>query len=488
MDRRELVLFRKGLVAFDLLITAVAFVSTFFIRQWLAIESQLGQLPSWLRFLRRFDVPLVDEPRLYYAVLLGVLLYWWFAFYVSDTADFRISYTQMAVRYGRAVGIGLALFLATFFLLKLTFIARSFVVLFAAADLVLLVVARVAVMETVAFLRSKRVDGHRLLVVGASAQAVKYAHSIHSQPPWNVKLLGYVAAPGEEFDPSIPEDQRHGSVLGLEQYLNSTPVDEVLFANAALDNNTLANTLHVCDERGIDVLLPLPPSIPQRSRVEIANIHGIDLPLLGLRRTPTSEVNLALKRLVDLGGGLVMLTLAAPIMLVAAIAIRVESKGPIFFKQTRAGRNGRKFTMYKFRSMVVDAEAKKAALAHLNEMSGPVFKIKRDPRITKVGHFIRRTSIDELPQVFNIILGDMSLVGPRPPLPSEVEQYQPWQRRRLSVKPGLTGLWQVSGRNNVDFEEWMALDLRYIDDWSLWLDFKILLRTVPAVLFKTGAS
>lgn len=485
MDRRELILFRRGLVAFDLVITAAAFIAIFFFRQWLAIESQLGQLPGWMG---RIEVPLVEEPRLYYEVLLGVLLFWWFAFYVSGTSDFRVSYAQMASRYLRAVGIGLALFLSGFFLLKLTFVARSFVVLFAATDLLLLIVGRVAVMETVAFLRSKRADGHRLLVVGVGPQAVKYARSIHGQPPWNVKLLGFVAGPGEEYDPAIPEEQRHGSVLELERFLNSTPVDEVLFANSGLDNTTLANALHVCDERGIDVLLPLPPSIPQRSRVEIANIHGIDLPLLGLRRTPTNEVNLALKRLIDLLGGMVMLMLSGPIMLVAAIAIRLESKGPIFFKQTRAGRNGRKFTMYKFRSMVVDAEAKKAALAHLNEMSGPVFKIKRDPRITKVGHFIRRTSIDELPQVFNILLGDMSLVGPRPPLPAEVEQYQPWQRRRLSVKPGLTGLWQVSGRNNVDFEEWMALDLRYIDDWSLWLDLKILLRTVPAVIFKTGAS
>lgn len=485
MDRRELILFRKGLVAFDLVITAAAFIGIFFFRQWLAIESQLGQLPGWMG---QIEVPLVDEPRLYYEVLLGVLLFWWFAFYVSGTSDFRVSYAQMAGRYARAVGIGLALFLSGFFLLKLTFVARSFVVLFAATDLCLLILGRLAVMESVAFLRSKRVDGHRLLVVGAGPQAVKYAHSIHGQPPWNVKLLGYVAGPGEAFDPAIPEEQRHGSVLELEHYLNTTPVDEVLFANPGLDNNSLANALHVCDERGIDVLLPLPPSIPQRSRVEIANIHGIDLPLLGLRRTPTGEVNLALKRLLDLVGGMAMLTLAGPIMLTAAIAIRLESKGPIFFKQIRAGRNGRKFTMYKFRSMVVDAEAKKAALAHLNEMSGPVFKMKSDPRITKVGHFIRRTSIDELPQVFNILLGDMSLVGPRPPLPAEVEQYQPWQRRRLSVKPGLTGLWQVSGRNNVDFEEWMALDLRYIDDWSLWLDLKILLRTVPAVIFKTGAS
>jgi exopolysaccharide biosynthesis polyprenyl glycosylphosphotransferase len=180
--------------------------------------------------------------------------------------------------------------------------------------------------------------------------------------------------------------------------------------------------------------------------------------------------------------------LASPILLGTAIAIKATSEGPIFFGQVRAGRNGRKFTMWKFRSMVVDAEKLRAKLQHLNEMGGPVFKIKHDPRITAVGRFIRKTSIDELPQLFNVMMGDMSLVGPRPALPSEVEQYQAWQRRRLSVKPGLTGLWQVSGRNQVDFDEWMQLDLKYIDTWSLWLDIKIILKTIPVVLFHKGAS
>jgi exopolysaccharide biosynthesis polyprenyl glycosylphosphotransferase len=192
--------------------------------------------------------------------------------------------------------------------------------------------------------------------------------------------------------------------------------------------------------------------------------------------------------MIDVVGVLFMLIFALPLMAAVAAAFVWESAGPILFKQTRVGRNGRRFVMYKFRSMVADAEKRKQELLHLNEMKGPVFKIRKDPRITRVGAFIRSTSLDELPQLLNILLGDMSLVGPRPPVPSEVEQYEAWQRRRLSVKPGLTGLWQVSGRNNVDFEKWMELDLRYIDNWSLTLDFKILLRTVPVVLSRSGAS
>ena len=396
-----------------------------------------------------------------------------------------LSRDSTAVRTGGPHG--LAVFLSAFFFLKLQFIARTFVVVFALTNFVLLLLGRFLAMELVAFVRRKRVDGHRVVIVGCGDNGVAVATHITSQPPWNVKLIGHLSVPVD--DPNNPDVLEHlGPIDRLSELLDSTPVDEVLFASPNMDDEMLANALHACDERGVDVLLPLPPSIPQRSRVELSTIDGFDTPLLGLRRTPTSEVSLALKRVMDIGVSAAVLVLASPVMMVTALAIKLTSAGPVFFQQERSGRQGRRFTMFKFRSMVVDAEKRKKELAHLNEMSGPVFKISRDPRVTRVGQFIRKTSIDELPQLFNILRGDMSLVGPRPPLPSEVNQYQPWQRRRLSVKPGLTGLWQVSGRNNVDFEEWMAMDLRYIDDWSLWLDMKIILRTVPAVLFRAGAS
>ena len=484
MHRQDLVLFRKGLMASELVITALAFLGTYHLRR-LAAGSTSPLIPEWVSSL---GFAAVDSVSSYYAVLIGILPVWWFALYVSNTSDFRCTYREIAVRYARAVALGLAVFLSFFFLLKLQFIARSFVLMFGLVNYAFLLLGRYVVMETIAFARHKRVDGHRVVVIGGGETAVKVASSLRSQPPWNIRLLGHVTIPGENVHPSIPDESRLGELAQLEEVLDSMPVDEVLFATTEGDQEILANALHACDERGVDVLLPLPPSLPQRSRVEIANIDGFDLPLLGLRRTPTGEVRLALKRLLDIAGGTAMLLVASPVMLTIALAIKISSPGPVLFKQIRAGRNGRKFTMFKFRSMVVDAEARRAQLLHLNEMSGPVFKIRRDPRITRVGAFIRRTSLDELPQLFNIVGGDMSLVGPRPPLPSEVEQYKPWQRRRLSVKPGLTGLWQVSGRNNIDFEEWMALDLRYIDDWSLWLDVKILLRTLPAVLFRTGAS
>jgi exopolysaccharide biosynthesis polyprenyl glycosylphosphotransferase len=197
---------------------------------------------------------------------------------------------------------------------------------------------------------------------------------------------------------------------------------------------------------------------------------------------------LLLKRLMDFAISLVALIVLSPLFLMVALLIKLTSAGPVLFSQERVGMNKRRFKMYKFRSMVVDAEARKGELQAQNEMTGPVFKIKKDPRITKIGAIIRKVSIDELPQLFNVLKGEMSLVGPRPPLWSEVDLYDWTDRRRLSIKPGITCLWQVSGRNNLTFEEWMKLDQEYIDNWSVWLDVKILLRTIPVVLFGYGAS
>ena len=200
-------------------------------------------------------------------------------------------------------------------------------------------------------------------------------------------------------------------------------------------------------------------------------------------------IYLFIKRLMDIMGASIGIILTAPIMLVIAILVKLEDpKGPILFSQIRNGEYPKTFKMYKFRSMYVDAEERLEEIMHLNEQSGPAFKIKDDPRITKVGKFIRKTSLDELPQLFNVLKGDMSLVGPRPAIPREVEQYTPYQRQRLLVKPGLTCIWQVSGRNNIGFDEWVELDIKYIKTRNLWLDIKLILLTIPAMLGDENAS
>jgi exopolysaccharide biosynthesis polyprenyl glycosylphosphotransferase len=197
---------------------------------------------------------------------------------------------------------------------------------------------------------------------------------------------------------------------------------------------------------------------------------------------------MALKRLFDVVASAIAFWLLLPVLVVLALTIKLTSRGPIFFNQVRVGLLGKPFQMLKFRSMVVNAEDLRQSLESSNEQSGPVFKIKDDPRVTVVGRWMRRYSLDELPQLLNVLRGDMSIVGPRPPVPAEVEQYEPWQRRRLSVRPGLTCIWQVSGRNQISFEDWMYLDLRYIDHWSLINDFNLIFRTVPVVVTGRGAS
>jgi exopolysaccharide biosynthesis polyprenyl glycosylphosphotransferase len=239
-------------------------------------------------------------------------------------------------------------------------------------------------------------------------------------------------------------------------------------------------------EQGIGVRYALALLPHAKARVQLEEMDGV--PLVALSTGPTNPLSLALKRAVDVALAALLLAIALPVVAVVALLIKVSEGGSVFFLQRRCGLHGRLFTLYKFRTMVADAEARRREIEHLNEMDGPVFKARSDPRVTRVGRLLRKFSLDELPQLWNVLRGDMSLVGPRPPIPEEVASYQRWQRRRLAMKPGITGLWQVSGRNELDFESWMELDLHYIDHWSPWLDLKILARTIPVVLSGRGAS
>ena len=272
----------------------------------------------------------------------------------------------------------------------------------------------------------------------------------------------------------------------LERIIAENQIDAVVLAVEPDDMPCTAPLLATAERMGVTVSLIPDMYRPRIARAVPASLDGT--PTIAYRAVPESRIALGCKTLLDKAGAVAGLLLASPIMLLAAIAIKIESRGPVIFRQVRSGINGRSFDLYKFRTMCCDAEKKKSELRELNEMSGPVFKIRSDPRVTRVGRFLRKYSIDEIPQFVNVLRGDMSLVGPRPPLPSEVSRFEPWQRRKLSVKPGLTCTWQVSGRNQIDFEDWMRLDLQYIDNWSLWQDAKILARTVPTVLKGNGAA
>lgn len=460
--------------------SAAAFGLALLLRGWL--PALAAELPGLERFASEFSQTLwVDG---YNRVLLGMLPLWAFALYYSKSTDFRASRARVAWRFLRAVGIGLAMLVGVSFFFKLTFVSRSFVFIFGALQFGLLIVGRLIAMEVIR--RSKRVDDHCVLVVGMGVEAVRFAEALKERSSWNNRFLGHVEVPGEpRRDNATPVV---GKLRELARILDTEVIDEVVFAVPGRSPEDFEDALAACDERGVDVLLTVPSAVPSSGHMEIANVTGFNMPLLGLSRTPTGEARLVAKRALDIAGSLFGIIMLSPVLIFTALWVKLEDRGPILFQQVRAGRNGRKFPMLKFRSMCIDAEKKKEELMHLNEMDGPVFKIKHDPRITRIGRFIRKTSIDELPQLFNVLIGQMSLVGPRPPLPSEVAQYEPWQRRRLSVRPGITGMWQVSGRNEINFEEWMQLDLKYIDSWSLWLDVKILAKTVPVVLLHKGAS
>ena len=250
----------------------------------------------------------------------------------------------------------------------------------------------------------------------------------------------------------------------------------------------IEQVINACELEGVEVWLAADFFNTQIARTAVDDFHGV--PLLVFHSAPAASLQGLAKQAIDFAGALAMLVLLSPVFLLCALAVKINSPGPVLFRQKRSGINGRPFTMYKFRSMATNAEQRKHELAAMNEMSGPVFKVANDPRITPVGRFLRRFSLDELPQLFNVLKGAMSLVGPRPLPVDETKRFEDLaHRRRLSVKPGLTCLWQISGRNEVnEFSDWVRLDLEYIDNWSLWLDIKILFRTIPVVFIGTGAK
>jgi exopolysaccharide biosynthesis polyprenyl glycosylphosphotransferase len=312
-------------------------------------------------------------------------------------------------------------------------------------------------------------DVRHVAVIGSDSAAREFARTIERQDIWGLKLIGV-------FTHSEARDLLEGG-----------GVDELIIVVDRESLNEYTDTFLLCEELGVTARVVLnffPHSI---ARMELHEFEGF--PLLSFSTTPTNEVLMFVRRVLDVVLAAIIVMIFGPlVMLPTAILIKLTSPGPVLFRQKRCGLNGRVFTMYKFRSMVDNAEQLRVELEGFNEMDGPVFKSSRDPRITSIGKIIRRRSIDELPQLFNVLQGHMSLVGPRPPLPREVARYERWQRRRLSMKPGMTCLWQISGRNEVSFEDWMKLDLTYIDNWSLLLDLKILLKTVPVVLLGRGAK
>jgi exopolysaccharide biosynthesis polyprenyl glycosylphosphotransferase len=339
---------------------------------------------------------------------------------------------------------------------------------------------------TTSWLRRREIPIEQLLIIGIGPLGRHTGLEIRDRGDHR-RVFGYLRFADEAPHDRLPVDLM-GTADDLEELLKKHVVSEVYIAgNRDSHRAEMQTAIRVLEKFGIPFALPacgfrFGRARPEHERaVADGYIH-----YLSVRSKP---FQMLLKRTFDLASSFTALALLSPLFVVVALLVKFTSRGPIFFKQQRVGLHGRTFHMLKFRSMVANAEELKARLAAANEMQGgPVFKIRRDPRITGVGRFIRKYSIDELPQLINVLRGEMSVVGPRPPIPSEVAKYEAWQRRRLSVRPGLTCVWQVSGRNEISFEEWMYLDMQYIDHWSLAQDFQLILKTVPVVLTGRGAS
>jgi exopolysaccharide biosynthesis polyprenyl glycosylphosphotransferase len=322
-----------------------------------------------------------------------------------------------------------------------------------------------------------------IVIVGAHDRGMHSADMILKHPELQTRIIGFVDATRDTLwrYRDIP---LIGRPEGICRIISKNAVDYVIMATEA-DEFMLSREVFAAVEKMGTKICVLPDIYESNiSRCCTSSLNG--QPVLLYHAVPENRLALFFKATLDRVGGLVGVILSAPILALAALAIKIDSRGPIMYYQRRLGRNGKIFKMLKLRTMTDGAEKNKAKYQKMNEMSGPVFKISNDPRVTKVGRLLRKYSIDEMPQFLNVLVGQMSLVGPRPPLPEEVERYAPWQHRRLSVKPGVTCLWQVNGRNKIDFDEWMRLDLEYIDRWSLKEDARILMKTVPTVIKGNG--
>ncbi|MBI3470509.1 MAG: sugar transferase [Candidatus Solibacter usitatus] len=465
---------RKAKVLFgvsDIVLATLAFEAAYRIRVSLHFEREFALDPAKKMLVLGFSV------------LAWVLIGRWLRVYDQlDSGSPRVILrdTFRQCLYGSA---GLVLFE---YLLRLD-LSRSFLGLFAAGSWILLCLFRLTAGNLVGFIRREFGAPHYVMIVGTGEQARQVGAALEQSAPYGVRLLGFLATERDGGTAEIALQAAYPvhPVEELRGMLRRQVIDDVVFAVTSDKLAGLEEVFLLCDEEGVRTRLVVDFFPHVNSKVSLEQLGA--KPLLTFAAAPNDEILLLLKRLMDIllaAAGLVALF---PLMAIIALLVRLTSRGPAIFIQERCGLNGRRFRFYKFRSMCENAEELRPQLEHLSRRA-TALKIPDDPRLTPLGRYLRKFSIDEWPQLWNVLKGDMSLVGPRPAVPEEVEQYQQWQRRRLRMRPGLTCLWAVAGRDRVDFETWMKLDLNYIDNWSLALDWKILLKTIPRVLTGSGAS
>jgi len=457
----------------DVFLTAAAFELAYRFRQLLPLYHQF------------FLVPEVRVLLLGFCVIAWVATGYWLNVY--GKLDAAVIPVILGDSF-RQVGYS-ALALVVFVFVMHFDTSRPFLGLFILLSWLFLTVFRIGARNLVATVRREFGVERYVLIVGLGVRAQRLARTLEDYYDQGLRIRGFLAPPGE---PIPAGGMRPGNktypvfpLEDLRSMLAEHVIDEIHFAVESGQLPSLEEVFLWCDEEGVCSRIAVDFFPHVNSDVALERLGGT--PLLTFSAAPDDEVLLLAKRVIDIALASTLLVALSPLLLLVALLIRITSPGPVIFRQTRCGLNGRTFTFYKFRSMVADAERRAHEVAHLTQREVAT-KIPNDPRLTPVGKWLRKFSIDELPQLLNVLRGDMSLVGPRPAIPSEVAQYKRWQRRRLRMRPGLTCLWAVEGRDRIDFESWMRLDLEYIDTWSLGLDARIMLRTIPQVLSGRGAS
>jgi len=387
--------------------------------------------------------------------------------------------------------IGVTTTITLDFLLKAGLFKRSTIGFFGIISFLLLLLKRGGMKYFLSSIRKEGFDPKNILIVGSHKRAERIIHEFKEHREYGLRIRSILDPDSIRIGKAVNDMQVTGDMSDFKNTLKNLEIDEVFFA---VDLNMIENIHDIftyLDTVGVSYHMMINESVHSYSdkhlNIKPISINYYGIPMLSFHSVSASHFKLYIKNGIEKVFAALLIIFSFPVLILFGLLVYFTSKGPIFFKQERVGLHGRKFYQYKLRSMIVDAEEIKDQYSHLNEQSGPVFKIKNDPRLTSVGKFMRKYSIDELPQLFNIMLGSMTLIGPRPPVPSEVSEYKDNHLRRLSMKPGITGLWQVSGRNTIqDFDEWVKLDLEYIDNWSFMMDFRIVLKTVSTVLSGTG--
>jgi exopolysaccharide biosynthesis polyprenyl glycosylphosphotransferase len=449
-------------------------------------------LAYWLRYdLQWFatvDAAYMVPYRAFIPVSIGLMMLLLVIYKLSGVYDQRRGASLFDEMYHIVTGTAVSIILATF---VIVFFFRPFLysrlVFFYAGVLipVFLVVSRVIRRMVRSRLRRKGLGVDRLLIVGVGEVGRAVMRNTVAQPTLDYHVVGFVDDDPDKGKSDIGRFKALGETANLPRLIKELAIDEVIITLPWMYHRKIVGIIAQCEREKVRVRI-----VPDIFQMTLSHLHVEDLggiPMIGIKERSINGEPQVVKRLMDVVLSALFLVVALPLFLLIAVAIRLDSRGPVFLRQIRVGKDEDLFTCFKFRSMREGADEEKVQLQERNEANGPWFKMRDDPRVTKVGRLLRRTSMDELPQFFNVLMGHMSIVGPRPAVPSEVQHYQPWHKRRLEVAPGITGLWQVSGRSNLTFDEMVLLDLYYIENWSPFLDVELMLRTVPVAISGKGA-